>query len=175
MGIKQFNCEYLPKEDRLVFRLNTDEGSDFLFLFTRRIALFILSATHQLMQQQRETQHIAPVAKAIGEFEAEAAREQVQFHSQYDVGSHFPLGSTPLLVQDLSCKVLEQNGQTVISMDLILENNKTINLQLWGNVLQNMRLLLERMLHQAAWTSNPALPPQKQGDDLSSANQLRLH
>ena len=156
MGIKQFNCEYLPKEDRLVFRINTNDGSDFALLFTRRVTLFILKTTQQLIQQKLETQHVAPVAKAIGEFESVAAREQADFQHQYEVGSQFPLGQSPILVEDVSCRIIEQDGKAMMSMDFQLANNKTINLQLWGHVLQNMRFLLERMLNQALWNALPS-------------------
>ena len=156
MGIKQFNCEYLPKEDRLIFRINTNDGSDFSLLFTRRVTLFILKTTQQLIQQKLETQHVAPVAKAIGEFESEAAREQADFQHQYEVGSQFPLGQSPILVQDVSCRMIEQDGKAMMSMDFQLANDKTINLQLWGHLLQNMRFLLERMLNQASWNALPS-------------------
>ena len=162
MGIKQFNCEYLPKEDRLVFRINTTDGSDFSFLLTRRVTLFILKTTQQMIQQKLETKHVAPVAKAIGEFESEAAREQADFQHQYEVGSQFPLGQSPILVQDVSCRMIEQDGKAMMSMDFQLANDKTINLQLWGHVLQNMRFLLEKMLHQALWHPSPSEASQAQ-------------
>lgn len=151
MAIKQLNCQYVPQEDRLLFRLNTDNGCDYLFLLTRRITLFILSATERLVVQQLATSHEAPVAKAISEFEGEAARETVQFHDHYEVGSSFPLGESPLLVRDVSCKVQLQDGKTIIYLDFLLGEDKTVGLQLWGTVYQNMRILLDRMVEKALW------------------------
>lgn len=151
MAIKQFHCQYLPKEDRLIFRLNTDAGCDYLFLLTRRIALFILSATERLVVEQLSTSHEKPIAKAISEFEGDAARETVEFHDQYQVGSSFPLGETPLLVKDVSCRVQLQDGKTIVCLDFLLGEDKTVGLQLWGSVYQNMRILLDRMVDQALW------------------------
>ena len=161
MAIKQLHCQYLPQEDRLLFRLNTDNGGDYLFLLTRRITLFILSNTERLVVEQLATTHEAPVAKAISEFEGEAARETVQFHDQYEVGSSFPLGETPLLVRDASCKVQTQDGKTMIYLDFLLGDDKTVGLQLWGTVYQNMRILLERMVEQALWLGSSAQEPNK--------------
>lgn len=151
MAIKQLNCQYVPQEDRLLFRLNTDNGCDYLFLLTRRITLFILSATERLVVQQLGTTHEAPIAKAISEFEGEAAREVVQFHDKYEGGASFPLGETPLLVRDASCKVQFQDGKTIVFLDFLLGDDKTVGLQLWGSVYQNMRILLDRMVDQALW------------------------
>jgi len=151
MTIKQLHCHYVPQEDRLLFRLNTDNGCEYLFLLTRRITLFILSATERLVIEQLKTNHEAPVSKAISEFAEEVARETVQFHDQYEVGGNFPLGETPLLVRDASCKVQTQDGKTIIYLDFLLGDDKTVGLQLWGTVYQNMRILLERMVEQALW------------------------
>lgn len=151
MSIKQLHCQYIPQEDRLLFRLNTESGCDYLFLLTRRITLFILSATERLVVEQLATSHEVTIAKAINEFEEGAARETVQFQDQYNAGTSFPMGETPLLVRDASCKVQLQEGKTIICIDFLLDNNKTIGLQLWGSVYQNMRILLNRMVEQALW------------------------
>lgn len=156
MAIKQFHCQYLPKEDRLIFRLNTDAGCDYLFLLTRRIVLFILSATERLVIEQLSTSHEKPIAKAISEFEGDAARETVEFHDQYQVGSSFPLGETPLLVKDVSCRIQLQDGKTIVCLDFLLGEDKTVGLQLWGSVYQNIRILLDRMVEQALWLGSDA-------------------
>lgn len=151
MAIKQLHCQYVPQEDRLLFRLNTSNECDYLFLLTRRITLFILSATERLVVEQLATSHETPVAKAISEFEGEVARETAQFHDQYQAGSSFPLGEIPLLVRDASCKVQIEDGKTMVYLDFLLGNDKTVSLQLWGSVYQNMRILLDRMVEQALW------------------------
>jgi hypothetical protein len=146
----------MADEDRLKFRFNTDDGCDFSVLLTRRITLFILSAIAQLVKQKRETRHAGYIVKAINEFEANAAREHAQFGSPYDLGLKFPLGSEPLFVKNASCKIQEQNDQLIVYLELLLENDKVINLQLWGDVLQNLRLLLEQMVSNANWLSSPS-------------------
>ena len=49
MTIKQFNATYLANDDRLLFRFNTSEDTEFRFWFTRRVTLFILAATSHLL------------------------------------------------------------------------------------------------------------------------------
>ena len=78
VSIKQFNCTYFPQEDRLVFRFNTADDSEYRLWFTRRITLFILTAANQLIQAQHEEQHTPDVAKAISEFERESLKKNIQ-------------------------------------------------------------------------------------------------
>lgn len=51
MSIKQVNASYLVNEDRILFRFNTPERAEYRLWFTRRITLFILAATSQLLQK----------------------------------------------------------------------------------------------------------------------------
>lgn len=75
MGIKQFNGTYFPQEDRLIFRFNTADDSEYRLWFTRRVTLFILAAANHLIQSQLEKQHTPDVAKAISEFERESLKK----------------------------------------------------------------------------------------------------
>jgi hypothetical protein len=57
MTIKQFNATYLAHDDRLLFRFNTAEDTEFCFWFTRRVTLLILAATSHLLVKNLEQTH----------------------------------------------------------------------------------------------------------------------
>ena len=67
MTIKQFNATYLAQDDRLLFRFNTAEDTEFRFWLTRRVTLFILAATSHLLVKSLEKSHSPEAAKAIAE------------------------------------------------------------------------------------------------------------
>ena len=65
MSIKQLNASYLLQEDRILFRINTEDKEEFNFALTRRVTLFILAASEHLVEKQLEQQHDPVTAKAV--------------------------------------------------------------------------------------------------------------
>ena len=168
MSIKQFNGSYLTHEDRILFRFNTVNQEEYRFWFTRRVTLFILAASSHLITKKLERAHSPDTAKAINEFEKEAVLEatknQNPAEQTYESGSHFPIGSDPLLVMDVTCS-LTKNGEKLeqlsdqnpveidqpLSIDFLLPAGANLNLKLTGNTLQTMCILLDQLRQQAAW------------------------
>lgn len=161
MSIKQFNGTYFPQEDRLIFRFNTADDSEYRLWFTRRVTLFILAAANHLIQSKLEKQHTPDVAKAISEFERESLKKNVQEDSQagqsssYEPGSRYPLGADPLLVLDAKCTQHREVGATgtsdALSIDLTLPGGGNLNLRLAGQTLTGMCLLLDQLRAKAGW------------------------
>jgi hypothetical protein len=71
MTIKQFNATYLVPDDRLLFRFNTSDDSEYRFWLTRRITLFIQSTTQHLIVKGLKQKHSPDIAKAIADFDKE--------------------------------------------------------------------------------------------------------
>ena len=174
MGIKQFNGTYFPQEDRLIFRFNTADDSEYRLWFTRRVTLFILAAANHLIQSQLEKQHTPDVAKAISEFERESLKKNVQEDSKggqpssYEPGSHYPLGADPLLVLDAKCsqhrEVRAEGATDALSIDLTLPGGGNLNLRLAGQTLTGMCLLLDQLRVKAGWglaTTDISLSPEQ--------------
>ena len=151
MSIKQFNGTYMPHEDRLLFRFNTVDDKEYRFWFTRRVALFILAATEHLVEKKLEQEHPKPAAKAIAQFQQEAAKEQANFTSEYQVANQYPIGADPVLVMDVKCTMTQVDAVDIPSMDLIMPGGANLNLKLTMSILQTMRILLERLAAQANW------------------------
>lgn len=160
MTIKQFNATYLANDDRLLFRFNTSEDSEFRFWFTRRVTLFILAATSHLLVKTLEQSHTPEAAKAIAEFSEEAVkkdreqREAVKPET-YEPASIYPLGADPVLVMDVKCALEKQESEDILSLDLVLPGGANINLKMAGPTLQTMCLLLNQLREHAAWGEVP--------------------
>jgi hypothetical protein len=160
MTIKQFNATYLAHDDRLLFRLNTAEDTEFRFWFTRRVTLFILAATSHLLVKHLQQIHSPEVAKAITDFGKEAVNIKMGPASSgqadaYQPANNYPLGADPILVMDVQCALEKQGSEDVLSLDLVLPGGANINLKMAGTTLQAMCLLLNQLREHASWGSVP--------------------
>ena len=160
MTIKQFNATYLANDDRLLFRFNTSEDTDFRFWFTRRVTLFILAATSHLLVKNLEQSHTPEVAKAIAQFGEEAVKKEREHREAvkpetYQPASAYPLGADPVLVMDVKCAFEKQDAEDILSLDLVLPGGANINLKMAGPTLQAMCLLLNQLREHAAWGEVP--------------------
>jgi len=160
MTIKQFNATYLAHDDRLLFRFNTADDTEFRFWFTRRVTLFILAATSHLLVKNLEQTHSPEAAKAIADFSKEAVpvKNDATSGGKADVylsANSYPLGADPLLVMDVNCTVEKQDLEDVLSLDLMLPGGASINLKMVGTTLQAMCLLLNQLREYASWGAVP--------------------
>jgi hypothetical protein len=166
MSIKQLNATYLLQEDRILFRINTEEKAEFGFLLTRRVALFILAASEHLVEKQLEQKHDPQTAKAVADFEKKNLISSDIQGPEFESGQTFPLGNNPILVLDVTCGLADAQGggEQLFSIDFVLGQNQSINLKLPKSMLMAMRLLLENLCDQASWgravitTTAPEMP-----------------
>lgn len=168
MTIKQINVSYLVNEDRILFRFNTQDQSEYRLWFTRRVTLFLLAASSHLLSKKLEQDHSSEAARVINEFEKEALLEAAKTANSgqqvYESGVQFPIGSDPLLVMDITCS-LAQNSEQIdskskaeisdfdgsLSVDFILPGGSNLNLKLTGSMVRAMILLLDQLRQQAGW------------------------
>jgi hypothetical protein len=168
MSIKQFHGAYLANEDRISFRFNTQDQSEYRLWFTRRVTLFILAATSHLLAKKLEQSYSPDAAKALNEFEKQAildaAKSSQSGSPSYEGGQNFPLGFDPILVMDVTC-ALTKNGEKLtqitdlkdgeidpdLSIDFALPGGANLNLKLPPNTLQTICVLLDQLRLQAGW------------------------
>ena len=166
MSIKQLNASYLIQDDRILFRINTEEKSEFAFLLTRRVTLFILAASEHLVEKQLEQKHDPQTAKALADFEKKNLISSDIQGPEFESGETFPLGNAPILILDVTCGLAnaEGDGEQLFSIDFALEKDQSINLKIPKPMLIAMRLLLENLCDQASWgravitTTAPEIP-----------------
>jgi len=160
MTIKQFNASYLAQDDRVLFRFNTIEDTEYRFWFTRRVCLFILATTSHLIVKNLEQTHSPEAAKAIVDFGKESVKVEKEGQGGinvdiYQPANNFPLGADPILVMDVKCFLEKQELEDVLSLDLVLPGSANINLKLAGQTLHAMCSLLNQLREHAAWGDVP--------------------
>jgi hypothetical protein len=153
MSIKQLNASYLLQEDRILFRINTEDKEEFNFALTRRVTLFILAASEHLVEKQLEQKHDPSTAKAVADFEKKNLISSEMKGPEFESGEVFPLGNEPILVLDVTCGIAEAEGggEQLFSIDLLIGKDQSINLKLPKPMLMAMRLLLENLCDQGSW------------------------
>lgn len=174
MSIRQLNASYLVHEDRILFRFNTQDQSEYRFWFTRRVTLFILAATSHLLTKKMEQEHSPDAAKALNEFEKQAilgtAKHQNSSNQNYEPGLNFPLGFDPILVINITCALTKESKKLAyiegsdegalddaISIDFALPGGANLNLKLAGSMMLAMSLLLDQLRQQAGWGDTPSV------------------
>lgn len=169
MSIKQFNGEWVAREDRVLFRFNTSQDQEFSFWLTRFVVKSLIQGTQQLAVQTLEKQHPPQVAQAMQEFQQQAVAQRANFQETYQAPSQRPLGDEPLLVTGL---VMNQNGgQTSIEFQLITQNS--VNVQMNQSVLQVMITLLNKLQEVAQW--GVGFEPVPVARDVAAPTQNLMH
>ena len=196
MAIKQLNASYLVNEDRILFRFNTQEQAEYRLWLTRRVTLFILAASTHLLTKKLEQVHSPDTAKAVNEFEKtmliEAAKTANAGSTDYESGVQFPLGFDPLLVMDASCS-LTKNGEKIteqntlkevnfddsLSIEFLLPAGANLNLNLPGNMMRAMCVLLDQLRLQAGWGEAilqiKNVPDEEQSLEIKTNQPISIH
>ena len=148
MGIKQFNGEWVPQEDRVLFRFNTHDNEEFSIWLTRHILHALLQGTQQLSAKRLENQHTTPeVAQAVQAFQQEVMAQNMDFGQTFQSGEKKPLGEQAHLVKGLVIQQSEE--QTSIEFQMV--NGLSLNMGLPNQVLQQMLILLTKLQETANW------------------------
>lgn len=107
MSIRQFNLQFNPEEDRLIFRLNTVNMEEFRFFFTRRFVKLLWPVLQQLLDNdlKRREPEQTHAAKEILAFEREKVVSQANFKQKYsEEVNQFPLGEDIILLTKIQVK-----------------------------------------------------------------------
>ena len=177
MSIKQFNATYIRQEDRLLFRLNTAEGTEFRLWLTRLMSMSLLGTIRQIIQKDLERKHNPQVAQVIQEFQEEKIKKTANFKDPYVQASKLPLGGDPILV--LGFNLAHKEGQFAINFKL--HGDKNLNLNLPSQAIQSLGSLLEQMESKAQWntdriaSSENISPPKEKSSADILAQKKSLH
>ena len=147
MSIKQFNGEWVCREDRVLFRFNTHQGQEFSFWLTRYVLKGLLEGAQQLNVQALAQTHTPQVAQVMQSFQQESVSQQLNFQETFEVSQDKPMGDTPLLVTGL---MLNRQGEEV-TLKLDLDEGKSLQVQMNPTVLQVMLALLDKLQTLAQW------------------------
>lgn len=150
MTIRQFNGHYDLREDRIIFKFNTHQDSEYRLVLTRFIVEKILQSVARLIHNSLEKTHNAQIAKVIQEFQDDGVEKSANLSQQYLGAQNLPLGESPLLVTGM--RLSYADSQFLISFQLA--NNKTLNTKLSKENTQTMRFLLKKLAQKANWQLN---------------------
>ncbi len=154
MSIQQFNGEWIPREDRLLLRINTSNDEEFRFWLTRLMLKNLLQGTHQVSVKALEKTHAPEVAQVVQAFQQQTVAQQVKFDNSFKAGAQKPLGEEPLLVTGVSINA----DATYILIAFQLANGKNLRLNLQPPVWDRMAVLLNKLQDSAQWgVAAPAL------------------
>lgn len=147
MSIKQFNGEWVCKEDRVLFRFNTSDDQEFSFWLTRFVLRGLIQGADELVVKALEREHAPQVAQVMNSFQQAAVTQQLNFGETFRPAQEQPLGPTPLLVTGL---VLNHDGDAV-SLRLDVDTGQSVTVQMNSAVLQVMLALLDKLQATAQW------------------------
>jgi hypothetical protein len=147
MSIKQFNGEWVCREDRVLFRFNTSEDHEFSFWLTRYVLQGLLAGAQQLTVQALAQVHPPQVAHVMQSFQQASVTQQLNFQETFQAAKEKPMGETPLLVTGL---LLNQQGE-VVTLKFDLASGQSLQVQMTPSVLQVMLALLDKLQAVAQW------------------------
>ena len=152
-GLYQFRFEFNAEEDRVLFRLSTTAGEEYLLWFTRRYVRMLWKQLQETIARDPEVvRHATPHArKSVAAFRRESALSRTDFTRDYEaagtVPSH-PMGDAPVLVSRLRMTV---NAKGVKVLHMSPRGGKEINVTLTEELLHSFCHLLAQVVGKAGW------------------------
>jgi hypothetical protein len=147
MSIKQFNGEWIAREDRIVFRFNTKNNEAYSFWLTRMIVRGLIEGSQQLGVNRFAQEHPPEVAQAMQHFEKQATEQGLIYNESYEGGVQQPLGQEPVLIVGL--RMTQNQDQTAVELEM--PDQRRITLQMPLPMFLTMILLLQKLQAHAQW------------------------
>lgn len=155
--LAQIQISFAPVEDRLLMRLNTDDGAEFRFWLTRRYVRILWPILHQLaLPDTPASGATSPAAQAaVANFQREQALDQADFESAFEsTAKALPLGADPVLLTRAQSK-RSADGLPVLCLHPA--DGAGIDIALEPQVSHSLLALLENAVEAADWQlQNPA-------------------
>ncbi len=169
--LHQMQVSYVPEEDRIMFRINTNARQEFRFWMTRRYVDILWKSITKLINPSQVDSEVddltpeKPEENSRGE-DAQQLRdeliqstevaakhkEQVQksdFKTQYQESRYFPLGEEPTLLYGVGVKP-GANGQPLLCMNP--QQGEGIELALNDEIMHSLCKLISDSAVKAGWS-----------------------
>lgn len=178
MNVHQLSIAYVAQQDRLLARLNTNEGHELQCWITRRIALGLSPllekavADHALARSGLGARPGAildqQARQAIAQFQRTDTLQKADFSTPYQSGQHHqPVFEQPLLITDVALTPLE-NGQLRLGLSEKLQPDQPargFQLALADQLLHAFVHLLEQAVVQSQWREDLSVGSAATGGD----------
>ena len=164
MNVHQLSIAYVPEQDRILVRVNTKQGQELRFWFTRRLTLGLTPlldravTDHVARQGGPATSHVAAMdalsKKAMTQFQRAETLKTSDFATPYRTPeASVPLFEHPLLVTEVNVAPLA-NGQLRLSFAEKLSGvaeHRSFQMGLTDPLIHAFVHLLERAVAQSQW------------------------
>lgn len=173
MQVHQLSITYVPEQDRILVRVNTRQGQELQFWFTRRLTLGLTPlldravAEHAARQGGPATSHVAAMdtmsKMAMAQFQRAETLKTSDFATPYKTPeAAVPLLESPLLVTEVNVAPLS-NGQMRLSFGEKLTGvaeHRSLQMGLTDSLIHAFVHLLERAVAQSQWRGSPPGAPE---------------
>ena len=150
-SLHQFRIEFVPAEDRLLFRMSTTDGSEVRLWFTRRLVKRAWPLLNTLLERDPQvvTQSDPLARRSVVAFQRDAAVAQTDFSKKYETGEArtLPLGDAPVLVTKLSATPTGNGHRLSFAPD----KGNVVNITLNAQYLHSFCHLLQQAVGKADW------------------------
>ncbi len=164
MNVHQLSIAYVPEQDRILVRVNTQDGRELQFWFTRRLTLGLSPMIDKIVTEQvarldgvaasRLASMDALAKRAVAEFQRNENLKSSDFATPYkSSGATVPLFQSPLLVTEVNLAPLD-NGQLRLSCAEKLAGgagDRSFQMALSEQLIHAFVHLLERAVTQSQW------------------------
>jgi hypothetical protein len=177
MNIHQMSVNYAERDDRLLLRVNTQDGQEFRLWLTRRMTGRLMphlqACVVQLETRNPQMTVSDPTAQQmLTELKRDTFLEKADFKTPFTSETpSLPLGADPILVTDVQMNVHNSGTLNVVFQDMSGEGatGRSCQLGLQSALLHGLVHLLQQTLQKANWrmeapqqlTVNDALDPHK--------------
>lgn len=151
MTIQQFNANWHPIEDRIIFRFNTDIGDEYRLWLSRFWVCKFFQIALKQMELKANRHHNSNDGSLIQDFERASVKNKIKKTSgKFISGKNFPLGENPLLAVGVT--ILKKD--LAMSLRIKLISGQNLNLPVNLELLKSMVFFLETSQEKAGWGIN---------------------
>ncbi len=182
MGIHQLSVHHDERQDRLLWRIHTQEGEEFRFWLTRRMSTRLLPAIEQALGRldSQRSGLIAPdpaTRHLLSDMQHQAFLQQADLQTPYAApeNAQRPFGEWPLLVTDAQLTVqpatlllqLQDHSQAPV---------RQCELQLTPELVHGLLHLSRQAVARADWAlEGTAAPPPEESEAPPASGRAYAH
>ena len=165
MSIKQLNATYDALEDRVLFRLTTQDDNEYRLWLTRAVVRHILILTTHATVSELKKIHPLQHVDAIAEFNQQVKQENTKF-TDFEPAHQHPLGEEPVLVQ----KALIKASEKAYVLELQMKGNQTMKIPLNEALNGQLQVVLKTISERANWNIQPVGDTEQQVEKEASSS-----
>ncbi|MBN4075527.1 MAG: hypothetical protein COA71_06605 [SAR86 cluster bacterium] len=143
-NLQQLNITYIPKEDRLLFRVRAGSNTEFRIWFTRRYTNLLMKLLTENMQKFGGAETIAVSNETQKSIQQGALEKKYQEPQAPD----YPFGENGFIAYQLKIASDKDNN---LHLQLLPEKGKGMNLKLDKKILFMLHNLLFQGINRANW------------------------